>query len=356
VCGTPLTGALGRLGRVAGIRRSGQNPNLCNRCDVHLGEGRIVEVAVLFADLTGFTPLTNRLGPERTHQVVDAFLRAAKEAVVKWDGFVLQFAGDEVMALFNVPIGRGDFARCAVAAASEIQQGMPGLAHALGEELRVTVGIARGHARVGRLGSDDLKDFTAVGSVVNRAARLVARAAPGDIVVDDGVLADVADQYPEARLEDVMLKGFDEPVAVASLGSGRLPEGPGAPVLPPQRAFRLGLLASAVLGAPCAGLMMLSPLGIGASLGAAGVLGAATFLDQAAIRVPLLLLATAAALANLTLILRGRREPDGFEAAPTGGSAWVGHGRAGRIGVLVSTSALALVFFELFAHRVMHGG
>ncbi len=60
VCRTPLAGALGAFGRAAGIRRSMQNPNLCTRCDAHMQDGRIIEVGVLFADLTGFTPLTAR--------------------------------------------------------------------------------------------------------------------------------------------------------------------------------------------------------------------------------------------------------------------------------------------------------
>ena len=354
VCRTPLTGVLGSLGRAAGIRRSAPNPNLCTRCDAHVDDGRIVEVAVLFADLTGFTPLTNRLGPEKTHRLVDAFLRAAKATIVKWDGFVVQFAGDEVMALFNVPIGREDFARCAVAAASEIQRQMPELGRELGEELRVTVGIARGHARVGRLGSDDMRDYTAVGDVVNRAARLVSRAGPGDILVDAGIHQAVADQFPQASLEAATLKGFDDPVEVASLGQGRLPEGPTAPAVPAPRAFRLGLLLSAVLGAPCAGLLLLSPLGVGAGLGAATVLGTAAFLDQAAIRVPLLLLATVAAVVNVVVIARSRRHVTGFDAAAAREGALLGQGRAGRLGIVVSASALAVVAFELVAHRIMH--
>ena len=142
VCSTPLSGALGAIGRAAGIRRSSQNPNLCSRCDVHLQEGRIAEVAVFFADLTGFTQLTSDLGPERTHEVVDAFLRMAKQLVVKWDGFVVQFAGDEIMALFNVPLGRDDYRRRSVAAAGELQRGMHELSDRFGMKLQATVGVA----------------------------------------------------------------------------------------------------------------------------------------------------------------------------------------------------------------------
>ena len=55
VCGTSLSGLLGAFARLGGVRRSPQNPNLCNRCNGHIEEGRVVELAVFFADLTGYT-------------------------------------------------------------------------------------------------------------------------------------------------------------------------------------------------------------------------------------------------------------------------------------------------------------
>src|SRR5919199_5136936 len=83
ICGTALAGPLGYLFRLVGVSRSSRNPNLCNRCNTHVEEGRVVEITVLFADLSSFTELTRRLGPERTHAVVDAFLKSATFALVK---------------------------------------------------------------------------------------------------------------------------------------------------------------------------------------------------------------------------------------------------------------------------------
>ena len=85
------------MARVGGVRRSAENPNLCNRCNGHIEEGRVVELAVFFADLSGYTTLTHDLGPERTHELLDIFLRTATDVAVKYDGFVTQFVGDEVM-------------------------------------------------------------------------------------------------------------------------------------------------------------------------------------------------------------------------------------------------------------------
>ena len=75
VCGTALDGPLGGLFHLFGITRSTRNPNICNRCDVHMQEGRVIELSVIFADLTGFTEMTNRLGPERSYEVVEAFFK-----------------------------------------------------------------------------------------------------------------------------------------------------------------------------------------------------------------------------------------------------------------------------------------
>ena len=80
ICGTALAGPLGYLFRLAGINRSSRNPNLCNRCNTHVEEGRVVELTVLFADLSSFTELTRRLGPERDRALRDrAGRRAARD-------------------------------------------------------------------------------------------------------------------------------------------------------------------------------------------------------------------------------------------------------------------------------------
>src|SRR4029077_18497429 len=100
VCGTLLSGAMSVVFRIVGIRRSPRNPNICTRCSTHVEEGRIVEISVLFADLSSFTELTHNLGAEKTHEVVDTYLRMASNILVKHGAFIDKFVGDAVMALF----------------------------------------------------------------------------------------------------------------------------------------------------------------------------------------------------------------------------------------------------------------
>jgi adenylate cyclase len=176
VCGIPLVGLGAVFLRWRGIRRSPRNPSCCTQCGAHLEEGRLVEMTVVFADLSSFTEMTGRLGATTTYSVVDEFLRLASTTLMSHGAFIDKYIGDAVMALFNVPIKRADHAAAAVAAAAKLQEVLPGLSQRLGMPLHASIGIASGFARVGRLGSDDIKDYTAIGDVVNQAARLQAQA------------------------------------------------------------------------------------------------------------------------------------------------------------------------------------
>ncbi len=353
VCGVGLSGLVGTALRVVGVRRSAQNPNLCNRCDAHIEDGLIVELAVFFADLTGYTSLTHSQGPQRTHEVLDLYLRTATEVIVKWDGFVTQFVGDEVMAFFNVPLTREDFAARAVAAATELQGRMPGLSESVGLHVQTTIGIAAGHARVGLVGTEQIRNYSAIGDVVNRAARLVARVDPGGVLVDDQVYAGVAEDFPNADREQVLLKGFEQPVGTARLrGQSRLLEIPEA-TAPARRSYRLATAIAAVLGAPCAGFLALNATGIALASGSFGLAAALPFLDQGFVRIPLMLVAAVGASANLAVVQSGRaaaRATDsGSRLTPTRLER-----RRTAAGISLSLVALGLIGFELVSHALLH--
>src|ERR1044071_6982859 len=210
VCGIPLVGLTAVFLRWRGIRRSSRNPNCCTQCGAHLEEGRLVEMTVVFADLSSFTEMTGSLGATTTYSVVDEFLRLASTTLVSHVAFIDKYIGDAVMALFNVPIKRNDHAAAAVAASAKLQALLPEVSGRLGVPLRASIGIASGFARVGRLGSDDIKDYTAIGDVVNQAARLQAQADPTEILVSQDVYQRVASAYPGVPAETLVLKGFPQ--------------------------------------------------------------------------------------------------------------------------------------------------
>jgi adenylate cyclase len=358
ICGTALDGPLSYLFRAVGISRSSRNPNLCNRCNTHTEEGRLVELTVLFADLSSFTELTHELGPERTHEVVDAFLRMATSVLVRHAGFIDKYVGDAVMAFFNAPIRHEDHAARAVTAALEIEAELPDLRERFGLDLQASIGISSGWARVGRLGSADGKDYTAVGDVVNLAARLEGWAAPGEVIVDESVYQHVAAAFPHVIGEALPLKGFPEPVLSYRLGSAphsrqHAPVRLEAEETKPRRAFGLGAVVFAVLGAPCAAIALIGPLAVilgAGSLFAALSANVLSVLDSAPIRIPVLTLATLGALANLYTLWHARKLR---EQAESDGRLIPLTRLEQRRSALVAGSAgltLLIVAFELYAH------
>ena len=143
-----LSGAASAVYRTFGIKRSPRNPNICTRCGTHVEEGRMVEIIGSLCGPLVFTEMTQDLGAEKTHEVVDAFLRMATDVLVKHGAFIDKYVGDAVMALFNVPIRYDDHARRAILAATELESELKNLGARFGLPLKASVGIATGHARV----------------------------------------------------------------------------------------------------------------------------------------------------------------------------------------------------------------
>jgi len=321
VCGTALEGPLGWLFHLFGITRSERNPNICNRCETHMQEGRVIELSVIFADLTSFTEMTNRLGPERSYEVVEAFFKMANEALHKNNAFIDKYIGDAVMAIFNAPIPNAKHARGATTAALEIQEGLKGVSKELGLDLQARVGVATGFARVGRLGSTDRKDYTAIGDVVNLASRLEAFAKPGEVLVDGKAFTQVAEDYPNIAPEEINVRGFAEPVEVYRIGKSDRENAPAYVEQPDPFAMRqkmsLGSILFTIFGAPCAIVTTLSPLAILLGLGSfMGALAPAFHtLDAAQVRIPLQIFAVLGAFINLYVIKYGhaRQRPEASE-------------------------------------------
>jgi adenylate cyclase len=356
-CGTALSGTAGLILRAAGISRSPRNPNVCNRCNTHLEEGAIVEITVLFADLSGFTALSGALGPEQTHRVVDLFLRRATDALVSEGATIDKYIGDAVMAFFNVPVRQPDHALRALRAALKIQSLMPGLSRELGMELRATAGVASGYARLGKLGSSDARDYTAIGDVVNLSSRLQGQAMPGEVLLDASSYVLIEKEYPGVTGEELQLKGVRGPAVAHRFGT-RLEPGPPTdrPAVSGRPGLGLGAVAFALLGAPCAASAVLGPLalalGVGSAAGsAAAVAGPHVGLDSWFIRLPLLAVAATASLLNLAAALHARRA---LRRSPErAGMVSAAEHRKTRWVISLSLLSLAIILGEFLAHSLL---
>ena len=147
--------------------------------------GQLQAVTVLFADLQGFTSLSEDTEPQNLLQLLNSYHTFMVDFILKYGGTVDKFLGDGLMALYNTPIQQDDHIARAVKTALHIQDDLYWFTQELPEEhrLKINFGIHTGDAIVGNVGSDNLMDFTAVGDTVNVAARLQGVADEGEILV-----------------------------------------------------------------------------------------------------------------------------------------------------------------------------
>jgi class 3 adenylate cyclase/tetratricopeptide (TPR) repeat protein len=170
-------------------------------------------VTVLFADLSGYTAIAERLDPEAVKALVDRCLGRLGEEVVRVGGRVDKYMGDNVMAIFGAPIAHEDDPERAVRAAVGMQAAMGGLNQRLladhGAEFALRVGVNTGEVLAGRVGDA----YTVIGDAVNVAARLQTSATPGTITVGERTQRATGGVVEYLRLEPLALKGKAEPVA-----------------------------------------------------------------------------------------------------------------------------------------------
>jgi adenylate cyclase len=173
------------------------------------------EIAVLFADLRGWTAFSVTTEPEEVMGVIREFHGAMGELINRFEATVGWFAGDGLMVWFNDPIPVPDPAARAVRMAVAMREVMEDLTakwRRRGHELSFSVGIGLGYATLGRVGFDGRYDYGAVGSVMNLASRLCDQAEPGQILVSNRVFAEVEGMAEAEPAGELTLKGFAKPV------------------------------------------------------------------------------------------------------------------------------------------------
>ncbi len=176
-------------------------------------------VTVLFADLCGYTRLSQTQDPEDVHEMLERFFGVVDAIVERFGGRVDKHIGDAVMAIFGAPVAYGDDPARAVRAADAIVRAMPGIRAPSGPAQDVHVGIAAGEVVASGMGSDQHRAYTVIGPSVNLAARLVGIAGPGEVVLDDSVHDAIAREATCAMLEALAIKGIDRPITAWRLNA-----------------------------------------------------------------------------------------------------------------------------------------
>jgi class 3 adenylate cyclase len=196
--------------------------NYCGTCGTplrHRCERK--QVTVLFADVSGYTSLSERLDPEQVSEIMDEAFAIILDAVHDHRGTVNQFLGDGVMALFGENPGDDHHACRALSAALALEDRLEAVRREVrqrhGLEFRVRVSLNTGPVVVGTIGAALRTDYTAAGNTTGLAARLLGIAAPGQIVVTGRTRQFATGGYDFEELGSTPLTWSSEPVQVFAL-------------------------------------------------------------------------------------------------------------------------------------------
>jgi adenylate cyclase len=189
---------------------------------------RTADVSILFADISGFTAVSETKKPEEVREFLSNFFSAAVDAIFAYGGTLDKFIGDAVMAFFGAPIPQEDHADRAIMSGlmmmdrvdlwneERAKEGLP--------PVRIRVGINSGPAVVGNVGTEKRVDYTVLGSSVNIASRLESGVAkPGQLVISQNTLDRVVGSFEIESLGEFALKGLQQKMPVYQVKSAPVP-------------------------------------------------------------------------------------------------------------------------------------
>jgi adenylate cyclase len=173
-------------------------------------------ITVLFADIRGFTSMSERENPENVVAFLNHYFSAMTEIIFSHGGTLDKYIGDELMALFGAPTATPDDARNAVKVAVAMQKRIVGLNVELAAmgygNISVGLGLHTGVATVGYIGSEQRSEYTAIGDTVNLASRLQSNSKGGQILISEATAKAAGDIFPMVRREPLTVKNRQQPV------------------------------------------------------------------------------------------------------------------------------------------------
>ena len=176
------------------------------------GERR--QVTVLFADLSGFTALSNTLDAEEVHEILNRYFETVDGIIAGYGGRVDKHIGDSVMAVFGAPTAHTNDPERAARAACDVHEALKTLSLDVGRDLKSHIGIASGQVVASGTGSGEHSEYTVTGETVNLASRLDDLAGPGETLISEAVHRAIARFAACSRREAVSVKGIADPVSI----------------------------------------------------------------------------------------------------------------------------------------------
>jgi adenylate cyclase len=192
-------------------------------------KARRTEITVVFVDLRGFTGFTETAEPEEVMSVLREYHAELGCEIMAHDGTIEHFAGDGAMILFNAPVPVDNHELQAVHMALSMRESMAVLAQGWkkhGYALGFGVGIAGGYATMGTIGFEGRLEYSAIGTVVNLAARLCGEADSGQILISPRIFSKTESRIDVESVGELSLKGFNRRVPAYNVLAVR-PEGSG---------------------------------------------------------------------------------------------------------------------------------
>lgn len=222
LCAAPFAGLGGAILRHVGFGRFAGNPAICRSCISGLQDagvaGAEIPVSLLFADIRGSTAIAERMRPGQFRAFLDGFYRLSSSVILRHDGIVDKFVGDEVIGLFFTGVAGERFTAAAIAAARELLELAARKDTTDLGPIPLGAAIHSGIAFVGSSSSGGaVNDFTALGDVVNTTARMAGEAASGELLIsaEAATAGGIESQHHERRT--IPLRGRSEPIEVVSV-------------------------------------------------------------------------------------------------------------------------------------------
>lgn len=173
---------------------------------------------ILFADVRGFTPLSEKLKPEEVVELLNEYFTNMTDIIFSHQGLLDKYIGDGLMALFGVAYAADEAPINAVKAAMDMQKRMVPLREKFferfGSQVSIGIGINTGTITVGYIGSNKRMEYTGIGDAVNLAARLESNTKPSQILVSSATNLLLKGELPTRPLGKIMVKGKSEPQEV----------------------------------------------------------------------------------------------------------------------------------------------
>jgi adenylate cyclase len=180
-------------------------------------------ITVLFADIRGFTSLSERENPERVVRLLNRYFTAMTDIIFEHGGTLDKYIGDGLMALFGAPAATPNDAINAAKAAVAMQRKINSLNGELVAEglspVTVGIGLHTGDALIGYIGSERRSEYTAIGDTVNLAARLEANARGGQILLSEATARAIGNAFPLVPREPLTVRNRTQPVSLFELNA-----------------------------------------------------------------------------------------------------------------------------------------